>query len=86
MSFFFTATDLDFVQEIKKADSMGVDITGKTESPILLEEKSTYKFPRVLIEGPVGAPAQDYERFRVAVLVGGGYRFFCLFFLKPSNP
>eukprot|EP00271_Cylindrocystis_brebissonii_P021976 TRINITY_DN819_c0_g2_i5.p1 TRINITY_DN819_c0_g2~~TRINITY_DN819_c0_g2_i5.p1 ORF type:complete len:1048 (+),score=169.04 TRINITY_DN819_c0_g2_i5:366-3509(+) len=31
-----------------------------------------YRFPRVLVDGPFGAPAQDYEHFRVVVLVGAG--------------
>ncbi|GMP34381.1 hypothetical protein CsSME_00007277 [Camellia sinensis var. sinensis] len=31
-----------------------------------------YSFPRVLIDGPYGAPAQDYKKYDVVLLVGLG--------------
>ncbi|MBA0825145.1 hypothetical protein Goarm_021752 [Gossypium armourianum] len=31
-----------------------------------------YRFPRVLIDGPYGAPAQDYKKYEVVLLVGLG--------------
>lgn len=31
-----------------------------------------YSFPRVLIDGPYGAPAQDYKQYEVVLLVGLG--------------
>ncbi|GLU20841.1 hypothetical protein SLE2022_370210 [Rubroshorea leprosula] len=34
--------------------------------------KNTTDFPRVLIDGPYGAPAQDYKKYEVVLLVGLG--------------
>lgn len=33
---------------------------------------SLYRFPRLLIDGPYGAPAQDYKKYDVLLLVGLG--------------
>lgn len=34
--------------------------------------RAIYSFPRVLIDGPYGAPAQDYKQYEVVLLVGLG--------------
>ncbi|KAK5846546.1 Respiratory burst oxidase C [Gossypium arboreum] len=37
-----------------------------------LQENNNPEFPRVLIDGPYGAPAQDYKKYEVVLLVGLG--------------
>ncbi|CAK9163207.1 unnamed protein product [Ilex paraguariensis] len=37
-----------------------------------LQEENNPNFPRVLIDGPYGAPAQDYKKYEVVLLVGLG--------------
>lgn len=34
--------------------------------------KHTHRFPKILIDGPYGAPAQDYKKYEVVLLVGLG--------------
>lgn len=48
---------------------MGLDIScGKTNRKRLMWPS----FPRILIDGPYGAPAQDYKKYEVVILVGLG--------------
>ncbi|KAL1551957.1 respiratory burst oxidase protein A-like [Salvia divinorum] len=63
----------DWTQELKRvfAEACEPPLSGK--SGLLRADESTKKsLPKLLIDGPYGAPAQDYRKYDVLLLVGLG--------------
>ncbi|ESW31928.1 hypothetical protein PHAVU_002G279700 [Phaseolus vulgaris] len=46
--------------------------SGLLRAECLKEDNSSVSFPKVLVDGPYGAPAQDYREYEVVLLVGLG--------------
>ncbi|KAK7369579.1 hypothetical protein VNO80_11620 [Phaseolus coccineus] len=46
--------------------------SGLLRAECLKEDNSSISFPKVLVDGPYGAPAQDYREYEVVLLVGLG--------------
>lgn len=58
----------DWTRELMKVFSQGVSTLEKDD----LEKVHMKRFPRLLVDGPYGAPAQDYKKYDVMLLVGLG--------------
>ncbi|KAJ8764862.1 hypothetical protein K2173_010327 [Erythroxylum novogranatense] len=63
----------DWTQELKRVFSEACERPGAGKSGLLRADETTKKsLPRLLIDGPYGAPAQDYRKYDVLLLVGLG--------------
>ncbi|XP_059644454.1 respiratory burst oxidase homolog protein C-like [Cornus florida] len=66
----------DWTRQLKTVFSRVCQATPSGRSGLLradcLQGESNPDFPRVLIDGPYGAPAQDYKKYEVLMLVGLG--------------
>lgn len=39
---------------------------------LMIFELSFYRYPKIIIKGPYGAPAQDYRKYDILLLIGLG--------------
>ncbi|XP_059441544.1 respiratory burst oxidase homolog protein A [Corylus avellana] len=63
----------DWTQELKRVFSEACETPGAGKSGLLRADETTKKsLPKLLIDGPYGAPAQDYRKYDVLLLVGLG--------------
>ncbi|KAJ7952239.1 Respiratory burst oxidase protein like [Quillaja saponaria] len=63
----------DWTQELKRIFSEGCEPPVAGKSGLLRADETTKKsLPKLLIDGPYGAPAQDYRKYDVLLLVGLG--------------
>ncbi|KAF5460613.1 hypothetical protein F2P56_020471 [Juglans regia] len=63
----------DWTQELKRLFSESCEPPGAGKSGLLRADETTKKsLPKLLIDGPYGAPAQDYSKYDVLLLVGLG--------------
>lgn len=63
----------DWTQELKRVFSEACEAPIAGKSGLLRADESTKKsLPKLLIDGPYGAPAQDYKKYDVLLLVGLG--------------
>ncbi|KAF5935468.1 hypothetical protein HYC85_026597 [Camellia sinensis] len=63
----------DWTQELKRVFSEACEIPVAGKSGLLRADETTKKsLPKLLIDGPYGAPAQDYRNYDVLLLVGLG--------------
>ncbi|XP_020252024.1 respiratory burst oxidase homolog protein A [Asparagus officinalis] len=63
----------DWTQELKRVFSLACEPPTAGKSGLLRADESTKKsLPKLLIDGPYGAPAQDYSKYDVLLLVGLG--------------
>ncbi|KAG6684916.1 hypothetical protein I3842_12G087200 [Carya illinoinensis] len=63
----------DWTQELKRLFSESCEPPGAGRSGDLRADETTKKsLPKLLIDGPYGAPAQDYSKYDVLLLVGLG--------------
>ncbi|KAM7259371.1 hypothetical protein ACFE04_015112 [Oxalis oulophora] len=63
----------DWTQELKRVFSEACEAPLAGKSGLLRADESTKKsFPKLSIDGPYGAPAQDYRKYDVLLLVGLG--------------
>nr|WOW72686.1 ferric reductase [Mangifera indica] len=63
----------DWTQELKRVFSEACEPPVAGKSGLLRADESTKKsLPKLLIDGPYGAPAQDYRNYDVLLLVGLG--------------
>ncbi|KAK8508945.1 hypothetical protein V6N13_133619 [Hibiscus sabdariffa] len=63
----------DWTQELKRIFSEVCELPVAGKSGLLRADETTKKsFPKLLIDGPYGAPAQDYHKYDVLLLVGLG--------------
>ncbi|KAE8706360.1 Respiratory burst oxidase-like protein A [Hibiscus syriacus] len=63
----------DWTQELKRIFSEVCELPVAGKSGLLRADESSKKsFPKLLIDGPYGAPAQDYHKYDVLLLVGLG--------------
>nr|GLL27637.1 respiratory burst oxidase homolog protein A [Ipomoea trifida] len=63
----------DWTQELKRVFSEACECPEVGKSGLLRADGTTKKsLPKLLIDGPYGAPAQDYQKYDVLLLVGLG--------------
>eukprot|EP01018_Ginkgo_biloba_P004613 Gb_23370 [translate_table: standard] len=63
----------DWTQELKRVFSEACEPPAGGKSGLLRADETTKKsLPKLLIDGPYGAPAQDYRKYDVLLLVGLG--------------
>jgi respiratory burst oxidase len=63
----------DWTQELKRVFSEACEPPLAGKSGLLRADETTRKsLPKLLIDGPYGAPAQDYRKYDVLLLVGLG--------------
>ncbi|XP_059662271.1 respiratory burst oxidase homolog protein A [Cornus florida] len=63
----------DWTQELKRVFSEACEAPVAGKSGLLRADETTKKsLPKLLIDGPYGAPAQDYRKYDVLLLVGLG--------------
>ncbi|PON39891.1 Respiratory burst oxidase [Parasponia andersonii] len=63
----------DWTQELKRVFSAACEPPVSGKSGLLRADETTKKsLPKLLIDGPYGAPAQDYRKYDVLLLVGLG--------------
>ncbi|GMY36510.1 respiratory burst oxidase homolog protein E-like isoform X1 [Fagus crenata] len=65
----------DWTQELKRIFTEGSDlpsVIGRAKFGTLLGQIEQRSQPRLLVDGPYGAPAQDYKNYDVLLLVGLG--------------
>uniref|UniRef100_A0A2P2NG32 Uncharacterized protein MANES_S089900 n=1 Tax=Rhizophora mucronata TaxID=61149 RepID=A0A2P2NG32_RHIMU len=63
----------DWTQELKRVFSEACERPAAGKSGLLRADETTKKsLPKLLIDGPYGAPAQDYWKYDVLLLVGQG--------------
>uniref|UniRef100_A0A5B6YN09 Uncharacterized protein n=1 Tax=Davidia involucrata TaxID=16924 RepID=A0A5B6YN09_DAVIN len=63
----------DWTQELKRVFSEACEAPVAGKSGLLRADETTKKsLPKLLIDGPYGAPAQDYQKYDVLLLVGLG--------------
>ncbi|KAK8958122.1 hypothetical protein KSP40_PGU001069 [Platanthera guangdongensis] len=63
----------DWTQELKRVFSEACEPPVAGKSGLLRADENTKKsLPKLLIDGPYGAPAQDYKKYDVLLLVGLG--------------
>nr|BAC56864.1 respiratory burst oxidase homolog [Nicotiana benthamiana] len=63
----------DWTQELKRVFSEACERPEAGKSGLLRADENTKKsLPKLLIDGPYGAPAQDYRKYDVLLLVGLG--------------
>ncbi|KAI3908930.1 hypothetical protein MKW98_021999 [Papaver atlanticum] len=63
----------DWTQELKRVFSEACELPLAGRSGLLRADETTKKsLPKLLIDGPYGAPAQDYKNYDVLLLVGLG--------------
>ncbi|GAB4834487.1 hypothetical protein Ancab_032743 [Ancistrocladus abbreviatus] len=63
----------DWTQELKRVFSEACEAPVAGKSGLLRADETTRKsMPKLLIDGPYGAPAQDYQKYDVLLLVGLG--------------
>ncbi|PSS11362.1 Respiratory burst oxidase protein like [Actinidia chinensis var. chinensis] len=63
----------DWTQELKRVFSEACEPPVSGKSGLLRADETTKKsLPKLLIDGPYGAPAQDYRKYDVLLLVGLG--------------
>ncbi|CAN1254111.1 Respiratory burst oxidase homolog protein F [Linum perenne] len=63
----------DWTQELKRVFSEACERPVSGKSGLLRADETTKKsLPKLLIDGPYGAPAQDYRKYDVLLLVGLG--------------
>ncbi|KAK3227915.1 hypothetical protein Dsin_007777 [Dipteronia sinensis] len=63
----------DWTQELKRVFSEACELPVAGKSGLLRADETTKKsLPKLLIDGPYGAPAQDYRNYDVLLLVGLG--------------
>ncbi|PON97758.1 Respiratory burst oxidase [Trema orientale] len=63
----------DWTQELKRVFSAACEPPVAGKSGLLRADETTKKsLPKLLIDGPYGAPAQDYRKYDVLLLVGLG--------------
>ncbi|KAM6557602.1 hypothetical protein CsatB_004621 [Cannabis sativa] len=63
----------DWTQELKRVFSAACEAPVAGKSGLLRADETTKKsLPKLLIDGPYGAPAQDYRKYDVLLLVGLG--------------
>ncbi|KAM7525813.1 hypothetical protein LguiA_015715 [Lonicera macranthoides] len=63
----------DWTQELKRLFSVACELPKDGKSGLLRADETTKKIlPKLLIDGPYGAPAQDYRKYDVLLLVGLG--------------
>ncbi|XVE64767.1 hypothetical protein DITRI_Ditri07aG0128300 [Diplodiscus trichospermus] len=63
----------DWTQELKRLFSEVCEPPAAGKSGLLRADETTKKsLPKLLIDGPYGAPAQDYQKYDVLLLVGLG--------------
>lgn len=63
----------DWTQELKRVFSEACETPVAGKSGLLRADETTKKsLPKLLIDGPYGAPAQDYRKYDVLLLVGLG--------------
>uniref|UniRef100_A0A5B6YMG1 Uncharacterized protein n=1 Tax=Davidia involucrata TaxID=16924 RepID=A0A5B6YMG1_DAVIN len=63
----------DWTQELKRVFSEACEPPVAGKSGLLRADETTKKsLPKLLIDGPYGAPAQDYQKYDVLLLVGLG--------------
>ncbi|VFQ67682.1 unnamed protein product [Cuscuta campestris] len=63
----------DWTQELKRVFSEACECPQVGKSGLLRADETTKKsLPKLLIDGPYGAPAQDYQKYDVLLLVGLG--------------
>ncbi|XP_050228786.1 respiratory burst oxidase homolog protein A-like [Mercurialis annua] len=62
----------DWTQELKMVFSEACERPVADESGLLRADETTNSLPKLLIDGPYGAPAQDYRKYDVLLLVGLG--------------
>ncbi|KAL6986325.1 hypothetical protein U1Q18_019692 [Sarracenia purpurea var. burkii] len=63
----------DWTQELKRVFSEACELPVAGRSGLLRADETTKKsLPKLLIDGPYGAPAQDYRKYDVLLLVGLG--------------
>ncbi|KAL8150412.1 hypothetical protein V2J09_020220 [Rumex salicifolius] len=63
----------DWTKELKRVFSDVCEVPGAGNSGLLRADETTQKsLPKLLIDGPLGAPAQDYRKYDVLLLIGLG--------------
>ncbi|XP_065854011.1 respiratory burst oxidase homolog protein D-like [Euphorbia lathyris] len=62
----------DWTRQLKTVFSEVCQPPAAGKSGLLRAEGNTPGFPKILIDGPYGAPAQDYKKYDVVLLVGLG--------------
>ncbi|KAE8798713.1 respiratory burst oxidase-like protein F2 [Hordeum vulgare] len=63
----------DWTRELKRVFSAACEPPMNGKSGLLRADENTKKtFPKLLIDGPYGSPAQDYSKYDVLLLVGLG--------------
>ncbi|KAJ4826157.1 hypothetical protein Tsubulata_037359 [Turnera subulata] len=63
----------DWTQELRRVFSEACERPGAGKSGLLRADETTKKsLPKLCIDGPYGAPAQDYRKYDVLLLVGLG--------------
>ncbi|WCJ21397.1 hypothetical protein M5689_003553 [Euphorbia peplus] len=62
----------DWTGQLKTVFSKVCQTPADGKSGLLRAEGNTPGFPKILIDGPFGAPAQDYKKYDVVLLVGLG--------------
>ncbi|GAQ81800.1 Respiratory burst oxidase [Klebsormidium nitens] len=61
-----------FAEAIEKEPFAGKEASAGKESDLEAGTPSPTAYPRLLIDGPFGAPAQDFHKFKVVMLIGAG--------------
>ncbi|KAF8031336.1 hypothetical protein BT93_D0504 [Corymbia citriodora subsp. variegata] len=63
----------DWTQELKRVFALACEAPDAGKSGLLRADETTKKsLPKLCIDGPYGAPAQDYKKYDVLLLVGLG--------------
>ncbi|CAA6665948.1 unnamed protein product [Spirodela intermedia] len=62
----------DWTQELKRVFSEACHAPVAGKSGLLRADETTNSLPKLLIDGPYGAPAQDYRKYDVLLLAGLG--------------
>ncbi|KAH9322314.1 hypothetical protein KI387_016953 [Taxus chinensis] len=63
----------DWTRELKRVFSEACEPPAGDKSGLLRADETTKKsLPKLLIDGPYGAPAQDYRKYDILLLVGLG--------------
>ncbi|MBA0792530.1 hypothetical protein Gohar_017023 [Gossypium harknessii] len=62
----------DWTRHLKTVFSQVCQPPAAGKSGLLRAEGTNTSFPKILIDGPYGAPAQDYKKYDVVLLVGLG--------------
>ncbi|XP_059442674.1 respiratory burst oxidase homolog protein A-like [Corylus avellana] len=62
----------DWTQDLMRVFSQAIPMAGNSTGIRRVDETTQEGWPKLLIDGPYGAPAQDYRKYDVLLLVGMG--------------